>query len=226
MRHEANSDNDQNAAYHDPFLRSDSPVEIHERHLPHWQLDGAFYFVTWRLTDSLPQDKLRRWRDEKSVWLENHPYPWDSATRLDYRRLFPQRIERWLDQGYGSCHLRDVECSQRVAEAILHFDHVRYDIGNFVVMPNHVHTLFQLRGTHKVEDVLGSWKGYSAAQINKYLGRSGALWQQENWDRLMRSMNNLVRCFSYIKNNPAEANINSGEFYYFEAPDFLPEIYR
>ena len=34
-------------------LRTDIPVTVYYRHLPHWRQDGATYFVTFRLADSL-----------------------------------------------------------------------------------------------------------------------------------------------------------------------------
>ena len=33
-------------------------VRIYTRHLPHWRQDGATYFVTFRLADSLPEAML------------------------------------------------------------------------------------------------------------------------------------------------------------------------
>ena len=32
-----------------------APRERHERHLPHWQPEGAALFLTWRLHGSLPK---------------------------------------------------------------------------------------------------------------------------------------------------------------------------
>ena len=39
-------------------LHPDLPVTMYHRHLPHWRQEGAIYFVTFRLADALPQDKL------------------------------------------------------------------------------------------------------------------------------------------------------------------------
>jgi hypothetical protein len=33
---------------------------FHKRKLPHWQPDGAAFFLTWRLRDSLPKSALKR----------------------------------------------------------------------------------------------------------------------------------------------------------------------
>ena len=210
----------------DPFLTPSSRVDTRERHLPHWQLNGGFFFVTSRLVDSLPEDKLRAWRNEKSLFLREHPKPWDTNTLALYRERFPRRIERWLDQGRGACVLRDGRNAREVLVAARRFDGERYDLASLVVMPNHMHALFQLRGETDVDKLVGAWKGVSARQINLRLERRGNLWQQENWDRLLRSVPDLVRCFSYIKDNPRMAGLKAGEFLYYEEPEFLPETFR
>src|ERR1039458_3444797 len=45
-----------------PFMPFDKsrPASIHTRALPHWQQEGATYFVTFRLADSLPQEEIGR----------------------------------------------------------------------------------------------------------------------------------------------------------------------
>ena len=209
-----------------PFLEPSSTVDIRGRHLPHWQLDGGFYYVTSRLADSLPQAKLRAWKEEKAQWLQEHPSPWDEPTRKEYKIRFPKRIDAWLDRGYGECVLRQPECAQILFDVLLHFDGDRYNMASFVIMPNHMHTLFQLRGNNDLEDVLGSWKGYSARQINGYLARKGPLWQAESWDRLLRGVGDLVRCFSYIERNPVVAGLAQSEYRYYAATNFLPDTFK
>ncbi|MEQ1842716.1 MAG: transposase [Verrucomicrobiales bacterium] len=207
-----------------PFLCPGAEVRKGDRHLPHWRLDGAFYFLTWRLADSLPQEKLRAWEAERTAWLARHPKPWDSRTTEDYRDRFPKRMDAWLDAGYGACHLRNSECASVVASALQFFDGDRYELASFVVMPNHVHVLFQLRENHLLEKVAQSWKGFTARQINKSLGRTGRLWQQESWDTLLRGLPHLERCLSYIQQNPSKANLKSGEYVLYEAPGFREAI--
>jgi hypothetical protein len=84
--------------------------------------------------------------------------------------------------------------------------------------------LFQLRETHLLEKVAQSWKGFTARQINKSLGRTGRLWQQESLDTLLRGLPHLERCLSYIQQNPSKANLKSGEYVLYEAPGFREAI--
>jgi hypothetical protein len=149
---------------HSPFLDKNSELEIRSRHLPHWHLNTGFYYDTWRLGDALPQNLVLQWKNERTAWLQEHPQPWDASTRAIYRQQFPQRIESWLDAGYGECHLRDPACAQIVADAIHYFDGQRYAVASFVVMPNHVHLLFQRIGETKLEKVQHTWKSFTATK--------------------------------------------------------------
>lgn len=205
---------------HVPFLVSGVEVEKNARHLPHWHADGVFCFLTWRLADSIPAAKLNEWRAERERWLARHPRPWDADATARYRELFPMRIQNWLDVGYGACWLRDPACATMVSGALHFFDGVRYELAAFVIMPNHVHVLFQLRESHRLEKVTQSSKGYTALELNKLLGRKGTFWQAENWDTLLRGTAHLDRCLSYIHQNPAKANLQAGEYVLYEAPGF------
>ena len=47
-------------------------VPGYRRNLPHWRVEGATYFVTFRLSDSIPVAIAQRWRDERDHWLRSH----------------------------------------------------------------------------------------------------------------------------------------------------------
>jgi predicted solute-binding protein/REP element-mobilizing transposase RayT len=198
-----------------PLFRAfDTRADIYRtrRNLPHWEQQGATYFVTFRLADAVPAQLAKQWRDELETWRKFHPEPWDSAVVAEYRRRFLQPREDWLDQGHGSCLLRDQRAAEVVAQALRFFDDQRYYLDAFVVMPNHVHVLVQpLPGFHLTE-IVHSWKSYSARQINKMLGRSGTVWMQESFDRIVRDLDALQRCRSYIARNPENARLHNDQF--------------
>ncbi len=187
-------------------------ITKHERHLPHWQQGDVPCFVTWRLADALPQAKLRLWRYEREAWIVAHPKPWDEPTEDTFHRRFSDKIDQWLDQGMGSCALRNPQASRSTAETLLHFNQQRYRMIALVVMPNHVHTLFQPIDPFSMVEILKSWKSFSARQANRILGRQGTLWQDEYWDRLIRSEAHFYRVIRYIQENPARANLREGEY--------------
>ena len=89
--------------YFDPL----EPIANLAGNLPHWRQDVCIYFVTFRLADSIPAERLHRWLAERDDWLARNPPPHSPRTRREYHDRFTERLERWLDRGYGSCVLRE-----------------------------------------------------------------------------------------------------------------------
>jgi putative transposase len=146
-------------------FRDDLPLEIYTRNLPHWRQTGATYFVTYRLGDSLPQSKLDELRQFKADWEARHPPPRSTDVLDDLARETMRRIENWLDQGMGECLLRERRISDIVVEDLQHFDGDRYELGCFVVMPNHVHAIVRPLNPARcsLERLLQTWKGHFGA---------------------------------------------------------------
>jgi|GEM_PF-19037 len=202
----------------------DEEVRKRRRRLPHWDLPGATQFVTFRLSDSIPREGLERWESERAEWLamrgidlqrKGEPAPVDELTP-EHRREYMQRFGDWfldeLDRGHGECVLRDPANAEIVVEALRFFDGQRYDLGDFVIMPNHVHLLVVLRDDNRLAEVLHSWKRHAARQINARMGRAGQLWQTERFDHIVRSRQQLERLRDYIEYNPVKANLKEGEY--------------
>ena len=169
--------------------------------LPHWEQSGKTVFVTYRLADSLPAEKLAVWQGEESDWLSLHPQPWDEDTRREYDEIFNARREHWLDQGFGECLMKDSVCRSIVESSLRHFDGDRYQLYGYVVMPNHVHVCFMPLGGRTVAEVVQLWKSYSAKAVNRNLGRSGTVWQKEYFDRYIRNARHFERVLRYIRRN-------------------------
>jgi len=192
----------------------DAVEKGHRRHLPQLDLPGAIYFVTFRLEDSMPQKLLKRWIYKRHAWLGEHPEPWDEATRKEYQRIFTVRMERYLDAGYGECLLRDERCRREVAERLLFKHDCDYDLGDWVVMPNHVHVLLQPLGGVCLEEIMKPVKGISARNINRLLDRSGSVWMQESFSHIVRSLEQLKKFQRYIQMNPQKVGLPATDFSY------------
>jgi len=199
------------------FFNPYEEIRFTENLLPHWQQNGATYFVTFRLTDSVPTRQRTQGEEDRATWLRFHPEPWDIGTELEYHRRFTGAIERWLDAGYGSCVLRQMECANVVDEALRHFDHERLSLISSVIMPNHVHALLIQNAKHPLENLLHSWKSFSSRNINRLVGRSGTLWQRSYFDRLVRNEQHFRNCVRYIRRNPEKAHLKPGEYILYES---------
>ena len=170
-------------------------------HLPHWHQDGKYVFVTFRLHDSLPQEKLQWLRDEKENWLERHPQPWSVKTKKEYYDKFAKTVDKWLDNNYGDCLLKKTDNRKIVEDALLFFDGKRYDLIAYVVMPNHVHILMKLKEGHELIEIMRSIKSFTAKKINDNENKSGPLWQSESYDRLIRDYEHFENVVRYIVAN-------------------------
>ena len=200
------------------FFNPWATVNATRNRLPHWQQEGAVYFVTWRLADSIPQEKLNGHFEDIASWKKNHPEPRDHETEQEFHRLFSTQLDEWMDAGAGSCILRDSENARSVEEALLYFEGERTGMLSFVVMPNHVHALFALNDEWKLETILHSWKRNSAVKINRQTHSEGSpLWQKDYFDRLVRDSTHFENCVRYIRRNPEKARLKTGDYRLWES---------
>jgi putative transposase len=190
------------------FFTTTEPVEIRtDGKLPHWEQDGTIYFVTFRLSDSLPQEKLVAWAAERDAWLAGHPPPHDEATMRLYYDRFPKRMQGWLDAGYGSCLLRRLAARTIVEDAIRHFDRKRYYVDEYVVAANHVHVLIAPIMGNSLSAILHSWKSFTAHALLRLIEREewnvrfskNHIWQRESFDHIVRSESSLEKLRAYIR---------------------------
>lgn len=199
------------------FFNPYADIRHTENRLPHWQQEGAAYFVTFRLADAVPTSLRNQRENERESWLRVHPEPWNTEIEREYHKRFSGAIERWLDAGHGACLLRRRECADIVAETLRHFEGERVIMISSVVMPNHVHTLFVQNPEWPLEKLVRSWKGFSARKINSLLERSGNFWQRDYFDRLVRDEEHFANCVRYIRRNPAKAQLTKNEFILWES---------
>ena len=183
------------------------------QHLPHWRQDGATYFVTFRLADSLPEAKLIEIKNHRAWWEHTHPEPRSETDWEEYAREVTRRTEAWLDEGHGACHFREERWANDLRDRLHHFQGERYQLFCWVIMPNHCHLVIRPFDGHELEDLLGSMKGVTAKHLNAVVERSGELWQQECYDRIIRDAEHLHRVIQYLGRNPAQAGLPPSEWF-------------
>ncbi len=236
-------------------------VRIYQRNLPHWRQDGCTYFVTFRLVDSIPESVRREWEQEKQQWLEWRGISYDAEKgrwrealhrlppreQFRFEQHFNRQVQSCLDRGLGDCQLREPECAAELRAELLRNDRCTYHLGDFVIMPNHVHVLItpvvgdldphvernsfrsmscadpernefrstlsdeaqrnEFRST-KLERILKSIKGRTAVACNRLRHRTGALWQADSYDHIVRSLEQLSAYRDYIAHNPVLAHLD------------------
>jgi len=77
----------------------------------------------------------------------------------------------------------------------------------YVVMPDHLHWLAQLRPDSDLSEVVRSVKGKSAFEINRVRGVRSCVWQQSFHDRALRREENLEDAARYVVCNPLRAGL-------------------
>jgi REP element-mobilizing transposase RayT len=84
-------------------------------------------------------------------------------------------------------------------------------------MPNHVHILATVHVGISLKELIGPWKGTSTWAINRQMQRSGKLWQDDYFDRLVRDGDHFASCVRYIRRNPEKAKLREGEYTLYES---------
>jgi REP element-mobilizing transposase RayT len=163
------------------------------RNLPHWFPDEKAIFITWRLRGSLPRLKVPAAAKRAGT-----------SPGKEFRRQ-----DAMLDRGSaGPLWLKNPQIAALVVSVLQRgsTELGRYGLHAYVVMANHVHVL--LTPKVEVQEITKSLKGITAHQANQILHRTGKpFWQDESFDRWVRSEAEFGRIRRYIERNPVTAGL-------------------
>ncbi len=157
-------------------------------YLPHFDSPESIQHIVFRLADALPP------RAMADV---------DCSTHSDR----PDVISRLLREAHGQRLLSNDRVASIMENALLYFDGDRYRLLAWCIMPSHVHALAEQIHGHELAAVVHAWKSFVAHTVNQHLGRSGALWAPEYYDRFMRDERHLQATRWYIESNPVLAGL-------------------
>lgn len=133
-----------------------------------------------------------------------------------WRAYFVTTVLAERDEAY----FHDFHCARLAIAEIrtLHDNGVVNSLA-WVVMPDHVHWLFQLGETLALSDVVKRYKACTAHRVNGYLNRRGALWQKAFYDHAIREEEDIRGIARYIVANPLRAGLvkNISEYPHWDA---------
>jgi len=81
-------------------------------------------------------------------------------------------------------------------------------VGDYVIMPDHVHLFARpARTANSMKQWVQVWKSVSSRIILKQQGLVGPLWQDDYFDRYLRSHENYSEKWNYVESNPVRAGL-------------------
>ena len=89
-----------------------------------------------------------------------------------------------------------------IMSALRHFDGSRYELYACVVMDDHVHVLIRPLESYRLQQLIHSWKSFTAHKFRQDYGRKVPIWQEEYFDRIVRDEKEFLDKAQYILNNP------------------------
>jgi REP element-mobilizing transposase RayT len=136
--------------------------------------------------------------------------------KYEYRRRLPhyQKDERavFVTFCYGCLDPLPESVRDIVLRHCLHDQGTKATIHAVVVMPEHAHLLLtplrDLDGNlYSLVEILQAIKSASAHSMNRALGRSGPVWQEESFDHVLRSEESFDEKVEYIRQNPVRRGL-------------------
>ena len=185
---------------------------------------------TEKLQFEREKSRLLRLQDDTESASRQHRHFEEKNKHAEWSRQWFRKFEKTLDSAEsGPVWLKDDRIAKEVAESLHYRDGKMYCLDAYCIMSNHVHVVFtpltmQSSSTDVVDSVektgqtkdlyytplssiMQSLKGYTARKANRLLDRSGAFWQRESYDHVIRDASEWQRIITYVLNNPVKAGL-------------------
>lgn len=126
--------------FHISELTKNQELKFRKRNLPHWEIPGACYFITFRLADSIPIAVINQLKEdnERRINHEIQRLGEMSKARLNQLKFdMVMKIDDYLDKNITIRYLSDARIARLVQDALLYFA-VLYvlDTNDFSTKPN------------------------------------------------------------------------------------------
>ncbi|WP_158279591.1 transposase [Arcicella aurantiaca] len=188
---------------------------FYERNLPHFQKNDVYYFITMRLSGSLPLEVILQLQKEQRERL-NEISELSDKSYVEKRQLVDEQHRRYFGKfdklldnpKSGPTWLILPAIAKLVKHSIHFYDDKKYELLCYTIMSNHVHLVFRiLQEDYPLHQILKFLKGYSGKKANEILRRNGEFWQHESYDRIVRDGKECERIITYILNNPVKIGL-------------------
>ena len=90
----------------------------------------------------------------------------------------------------------------------------KFQLHDFVVMPDHVHLLMTLDGDLSIEKAMQLIKGRSSYRLKRELGFNGEIWQRGFSESRADNREQFLSCREYIAHNPVKAGLADSPEHY------------
>jgi len=149
-------------------------------------------------TDDLTPDFIREFQETR-----RHLPHWQAPGETHYLTF------TLLDR--HACDLTRAALAHIIVGALQFRHEERYTLLDWVIMPDHVHLILYPmmaeNGFFSLSKIMGSMKGWTAHEINRNISQRSSLWQDESFDRVIRSDGEYRKHAFYIWMNPVEAGL-------------------
>ncbi len=190
-------------------MNNPQTLRFTRRHLPHWIVADATFFVTLRIAGSLPKIVVDELTAERPSLLEETPHT-DERYRDLLRRQFA-RIETILDaQDSDTRHwLTAKGLPPIILENLPWLVDRGWNIHAAVVMGTHLHALMRntIGRNASLREDMAHYKRFVAREVNRQLNRTGEFWAREDFDHWCRSPEKVAGAVRYIAQNPVKAGL-------------------
>lgn len=200
-----------------------STTKIYKRNLPHIHPENGIFFITFRLTETIPKKVLLNLLERRKSQLEKiNIQSGENFQKHKYEieKLFFAGYDIWLDRCTdGKIWLNNPACAKIVKDQMHKMDGFNYCLIAYTIMPNHVHLLIKTNANinnmniegktkeYPLADTLRLLKGSTARKCNLLLKRNGSFWHHESYDHVVRDEKELLRIIEYILSNPVKAGL-------------------
>ncbi|MEO8209975.1 MAG: transposase [bacterium] len=186
---------------------------FYRRNLPHFHYEYSYYFITFRLYNSLQKEVVEKLKKDynynKNLILKCSNEKIRSKNLYELQKRYFGIFDKHLDENKECInYLSDPRISKIVSESIHFRDGNDYDLTCFCIMPNHVHMLVYVKRFVKpFYKTMQSLKRHTARKSNEIINRTGTFWHEESYDHIVRDRQEFYNIINYILNNPVKAGL-------------------